>query len=404
MGYVQRRSVQNAKAAAKKRAAYASGPASKKRARARKRELTIYLIEALAALVVIVGVIAGIFIWKASFTKVLLSDYLVVETEGYDHFGTASVHMDVDPAFADFWSTVEVKADKTENLSNGDTLDITFTYEADAAKKSKLKIDDTAAAITINDLTPQIRIDHEKLFSGLQITKEGLSPRVSLDVENISEDPFVSQITYVVNSEKIFFADGEEAVITAEIPEEFANSHEYAFELGEENNNYSYLIEEPDSYVTDASLITEDVLSQLEDEGLKLLLNSDANEYGLRIFQQEAHIQAVFVGNKTTFRWENAYMISAYFHGVTAEGLQFIENHTNDVQIVYGVTITQQNGAKAFAEAVIQFTNIIQRADGTIDLSESPGRLVSCTYKDKNVKALVSGGSEKYYDTTKLTK
>ena len=96
-------------------------------------------------------------------------------------------------------------------------------------------------------------------------------------------------------------------------------------------------------------------------------------------------------------------MISAYFHSVTPEGLEQIENHANDVQIVYGVTITQDDGKSCLAEVVVQFTNIVRHADGTVELTPDMGRIVSATYKDKNIKKLVSVDSNENYDTVKLT-
>ena len=372
-----------------------------RRKAARRREAIVYTVAAVAVLAVL-GVVIGILLWHFSFTKIALSDYLQVDFSGYDTHGVAEVHMDVGPGSPDFWSAVETDVDKSENLKNGDEITVSFAFDEEVAKESKLKVDGTEIVVTVEGLDERTLIDANRLFSGLSVTQNGLSPRVSLTVENTSEDEFVSQITYEIDSDKSFYADGEEVAITALIPEELAQADEYAFELGESGNMHIHTVSEPDSYVMDSSFITADVLKRLEDDGMQILLDSDANEYGLRIFQQEAHMKAVFVGNRTTFKWTGAYVISAYFHSVTEAGIQFIENHTNDVQVVYGVTITQQDGSKAFVEAVVQFTNIILRADGTVDLSESPGRLVSCTYKDKNVKSLVSGANDVNYDTVKL--
>ena len=55
------------------------------------------------------------------------------------------------------------------------------------------------------------------------------------------------------------------------------------------------------------------------------------------------------------------------------------------------------------AEIVVQFTNIIEHADGTLELTPDMGRIVSATYRDKNVKKLVSIDSNENYNTTKLT-
>lgn len=374
----------------------------KARSGAKHRDILIYTAEAIALLIA-VGCVIGYLLWNSSFTKIDLKDYTVVTLSGYDHFGTAEVHMDVGPTFSDFWSTVSAKADVISDLRNGDTLTISYDFDEQAAKDNRLKVSAEDTSITVEGLEEPNIIDHEKLYSGLNVIQDGLSPRVGLTVENVSDDTFISQIEYSIDSDRIFFADGEEVSITATIPEGMLDSHEYVLADKKTREPYLYMVSEPSSYIMDASYITDPVLDELQSEGLKLLLNSDANEYGLRIFQQEAHIQAQFVGNKTTFRWENAYLISAYFHSVTDEGLQSMDNHANDVRLVYGVTIRQQNGTSAFVEAVVQFTNLFTESDGTLNLNLDSGRLVSCTYRDKNVKELVSGVDDSAYDTVKLT-
>lgn len=368
----------------------------------RKREATIYAIEALAMLAAL-GCVIGFLLWYNSFTKIKLSDYTVLTLSGFDNYGSADVEVDLDPAYPDFWSTVTASVDSRENLSNGDSLTITYIYDEKVAKESRLKVDSSDAVITVSGLAAPTIVDEDYLFSGLDIVQEGISPKVTLALDNNSEDGFVSQVVYSLDTERSFYANGDEVRITAEIPDELLTSHQYVLDSGVSDCVYTYTVAGDQEYITDASYITDEVLTELENAAIDLLMAGDANEYGLRIFQQEAHIQAQFVGNKTTFKWVNPYVISAYFHSVTDEGIQYVENHTNDVQIVIGVTIAQQNGSKAFAEAVVQFTNLIADSNGNLDLGLDTGRLVSCTYKDKNVKELVKGDSDGNYNTTKLT-
>lgn len=380
-------------------------PARKVRAAgtgSKRRDIIIYISEAVILLAA-VGLVIGFILWNRSFTKIDLKDYTQVNVSGYNHFGSASVHVDVDPAYSDFWSTVSVEMDRDENLRNGDVITISYSYDDKAANDSKLRVEASDTQVTVEGLTEPNIIDHEKLYSGLNIIKDGLSPKISIQVENVSDDTFLSQIQYVLQSDKLFYADGDEISVKADVPRELLESHEYVLENRNTEDPWTVTIDEPSSYIMDASFITQPVLDELNSAGLKLLLNSDANEYGLRIFQQEAHIQAQFVGNKTTFKWNNAYLISAYFHSATDEGLQSMDNHANDVRLVYGVTITQQNGAGAFAEAIVQYTNLYTHPDGTLDLNLDSGRLVSCTYRDKNAKELVSGVDEASYNTVKLT-
>ncbi len=370
------------------------------RRNARIRETVLYLIEAFVIMAAM-GLLIGFMLWHNSYTSIRISDFVSLNLSGYDHYGSAELSIYGEPEFAPFWSTVTATVDKTENLSNGDELTISYTFDEAAAKECRLKVDAADAVITVEGLTEPTVVDNDMVFSGLNITQSGISPKISLEIENTSDDPFVSALTYYEESGSSFFANGDKALIKAEIPEELLESHAYV--LGQDEYVYEYETRTDESYVMSADLITDDVLKTLEQFGYDLIYAADANEYGLRIFQQEAHIQPVFKGNKTTFEWSGPYVISAYFHSVTDSGIEMVENHANDVQIVYGVTIRQADGKSCMAEVVVQFTNIVERADHTLDLSADLGRIVSATYRDKNIKKLVSVESNTDYDTVKLT-
>ena len=333
----------------------------KRKLRAAKRrrvEVIAYTVEIVAA-VCMVGVLVAFLIWHNSFTNIKMSDYVTLSLAGFDHYGTATPLINGESEYSEFWSTVSATLDKTEDLSNGDTVTITYEFDEEVARASKLRVDATESTVTIEDLPESKVIDDAFMFSGLIMTQNGISPKVTFEVGNNSEDPFVSGITYYIDDERTFFADGDTLRIKAELPEGALDSHEYVTDKLADEYVYEYPVVSEDKYVMSAAQISAEALKTMEDYGTDMIYAADANEYGLRIFQQEAHIQPVFKGNKTTFKWVNPYVISAYFHNVTEAGLQQVENHANDVQIVYGVTITQDDGKSCMAEIVDQFTNII---------------------------------------------
>ena len=374
-----------------------------RRARRRRAEVIAYTVEIIAG-VCMMGVLIGFLLWHNSFTEILLSDYVTLKLDGYDHYGTATPVVNGDSEYAEFWSTVTASVNQGINISNGDELTVTFKYDEEVARSNKLRIDDSEAKVVIEGLAESTIVDDELIFSGLTVTENGLSPKVSITVENTSEDSLISGVVYSVEGDRRFFSDGDVVQIKAELPEGAFDSHEYVSDREPgEAYIYEYPVVSEDCYIMNAADISAELLKNMEQIGADLIYAADANEYGLRIFQQEAHIQPVFKGNKTTFKWVNPYMISAYFHSVTPEGLEQIENHANDVQIVYGVTITQDDGKSCLAEIVVQFTNIIRHADGSVELTPEMGRIVSATYRDKNVKKLVSVDSNENYDTVKLT-
>ena len=189
-----------------------------RRARRRRAEVIAYTVEIIAA-VCMMAVLIGFLIWHNSFTEILLSDYVTLKLEGYDHYGTATPVVNGDPEYAEFWSTVSASVSRGLDLSNGDEVTITYKYDEEAAKASKLRIDDTEAKVVVEGLTGSTVIDDELIFSGLSVSESGLSPKVMLNVENTSEDKLVSQVTYSVEGDRRFFADGDTVMIRAELPE-----------------------------------------------------------------------------------------------------------------------------------------------------------------------------------------
>lgn len=356
--------------------------------------------------VLIAGALAGFIgyrLWYNSFTDISLAEYTSITLSGYDTHGTAQLDIIGETEYASFFRTVDAKLSAEENLSNGDELSVSYTYDEQAAKDNKLRINAADAVFTVEGLTPQTVINKELVFSGLDVSFEGISPCISMTIANTSTEPVASEVEFTVESDSRVFESGEEIKVSAAIPEEYLNDPAYRVDMGTDDYTETFTAPETDEYLSDPDVITEEMLTQLENAGYDLISKSDAKEYGLRIFQQEAHLKPVFVGNTTTFKWSSPYVISAYFHSVTESGRQIIENHANDVQIVYGVTLSQQDGTSCQAEMVIQFADIVLKQDGTVDLNLDSGRIVSASYRNSNIKSLVDNDGDGSYVTTKLT-
>lgn len=358
-----------------------------------------------AAAVVLLLAVGGISyaVWYNSFTDVRLAECSNVTLSGYDEYGQAQLAIVGDNEHSQFFDTVSANLSVSNNLSNGDEVVITYDYDKNLAKDNKLRIDDSSATIIVEGLIEAKKINKDDIFAGAQVTFEGIAPCISINIENTATEAPFSNIVYSAVDEKSFFDGGDTITLCAQIPEEDLTNHAYNFELTEED--YYKTIEVPfgDRYFTDASQVTDEILAELEQVGFELISQSDAKEYGLRIFQGEARLQPVFVGNSTTFKWANPYMISAYFHAVTEEGKSLLESHANDVQIVYGITLTQADGTSVLVEMVIQFVDLMTHEDGTVDNGSASGRIVSVSYKDSNIKSLVNDEGNGTYTTTKIT-
>ena len=111
----------------------------------------------------------------------------------------------------------------------------------------------------------------------------------------------------------------------------------------------------------------------------------------------------IWVNNKTTFTWENPYVISAYFNTAVEDAFGTIGTMVNDVKIVYGVTLMQANGVSCDAEIVVRFDGLMEKADGTIDLALDTGSMISASHKDKFIKDIVRNTyADEQYDSERI--
>lgn len=388
---------------------YRKSNSRRKSASGRRRKSWISPIALIMAGVIAVAAVGGgvgYAIWYNSFTEVTLADYTTVALSGFNHYGQAELSFNGDAEYTDFFKTVTASLDKTSNLGNGDELLVSFAYDEAVAKENKLRINASSEAIVVGGLEEATIINKDVLFSAMDLQLTGISPCIKPEVTNTTENEkdFLYNVTYVIQDEGAIYSSGDEIVIEAQVDTSQINIERgFLLDLSDEDYQTTVIVPDGDAYFTDSTQVTDSMLAELEQEGFKLISKADAKEYGLRIFQQEAHLQPVFVGNTTTFKWANPYVISAYFHSVTESGKLVPESHANDVQIVYGATLTQQDGQSCQAEMVVQFVNLKTLADGSIDLNLSSGRIVSASYRNSNIKNLVSGGDDGVYHTTKLT-
>lgn len=358
---------------------------------------------AISLIVLIVGIAFGglaYILWQNSFTNIILADCTEVKLSGYDGYGEAEIILAGSPEYSEFFKSVEVSLDKYTGLHNGEIMALSYVCDEELAKECRLRVDSTGVDIEVEGLPVATVYTKDDIFRGLSFSLEGTAPCVQATIENLAIEEPLSNITYSIVGDKAYYDCGDTVSVMATInPEDMAN-HAYAFELGAEDYYMEYSVPYGERYFTDASEISRDMLETMEQIGFRLIAESDAKEYGLRIFQGEAHVKPVFVGNKTTFQWSNPNVISAYFHNVTEDGKALRETHTNDVQIVYGVNITQADGQSVRAEIVVQFVDLKENGDGTYDLNVDSGRIVSVSHKDSNIKKLIDGDAN--YFTTKL--
>lgn len=336
--------------------------------------------------------------WDRSFRRVDLNEQAVVAFSGFDTKGSVSVSFQPEEGYEEFYRTVEASVTPNGNLSNGEQVTIQFSYDENLAKELRMKVKAEEQKTEVTGLSKGQQVTLDELFANLKITYEGVAPQVKIGMENISEDPFFGRVSFLMEEPKEFYRPGDIFRVRAVFDEEEAVRLCYEILGSESDYEKVFTVSDVDSYLTNGNELTAEHKKVLADAGKELL--HDANDYGLRIFS-EANLMPIWIDNKTTFQWSNPRLLSMYFHSVKDDVSGKTGTHQNDLECIYMAMISQADGVGCEAEVVVRFTDLIQKADGSIDLSLDTGEVISASYRNANIKQLISNDDD--YVTEKLS-
>lgn len=364
----------------------------------KKKSIAIYIAAGMGA-VLGIGMIGGI-LWYHSFTELDLAGLTEVRLSGFDSKGSAEVMLSATGEYKEFLESVQVTIDQDENLKNGDVLSLSYLYDEETAKRMKIRVEDTAQVV-VGGLAEATQISYEQLFEGISVNMEGISPAITVSCENHSEDSYLQTIDFVIKEPKAFYQNGDIITVEAAISEEDAVLHAYDIEKGENGYQKQFVVEGFSQYLQSPDELSEEMLTSIMKDGLSLLTDEKAKEYGLRIFS-EAGLMPYWEGKKTFFTWQNARVISCYFNVVTEEAMSLLDTHHNDVKMVYEATLTQPDGVACQAEIVVRYSDLYETADGTVELQLGNGKIISASCRDSSIKKIVHDTDDGNYISTKI--
>ncbi len=333
---------------------------------------------------------------RLSYSYVKLNDMLHVTYSGYNGNGEAVVKVVSPMEYSEFAKTVRPETDQSSGLSNGDTINIKWSYDIKAAKAQKLRIDDTTCRLSVSGLKKLKRITAAELFKNAEITENGISPYETVSVENTGSDDFFRTVKFSVEDGKKFYASGDAYTVTAGFDRKAAEKAGYEIEGTASSVRQSYNVKNGDTYITEAKDITADEIRQMDQTASSLFTDKKAKEYGLRIFR-EKNLMPVWSGSSTTFRWESPSLISVYFDIRKSDSSDnSVQKHINDVKLIYNAVLTQADGTSCNAEVIVRFEDLIRREDGTNDLNLPSGSVISASAQNANIKELISNEAGDY--------
>ena len=372
---------------------------ARKRMTKAQRTRQIYIRVAFVLAIAVIGItVLLVLLLGSSKTTIDLNERTHITLTGFNGEGVLSASMDTDDAYTAFFETVDVEFSKSTNLTNGDEVTITYTYDKKVAKEYKIKVKVADMHYTVGNLVDAKPVSKNELFDGVDVSFEGIAPMVEATLVT-NKNEFSDIVSYEIIGDQQYYDEGDTVKVRAIFDEEELAEKDYVAEVPSEQCIKEYVVEDVDRYVTDIDEITDEMMASLKKEALSLF--TDANEYGMRIFC-DAGLVPVYIDKKTTFKWNSPNYISSYLNVLKDESFGKTGTHVNDIKLCYESVISQADGKACKAEVVVRYENIIIRADGTVDLNLESGDIISADRRDSHIKALVNNVIDDDYESEKI--
>lgn len=223
----------------------------------------------IVAIIVIVAVVA--LAGKLGAKKLDMKDYVTVSFNGYNTVGTAYYDFDrvglqldavnlISPeanemsVLNNLLNDVSIRLSVTEDLSNGDTIDVTISHNAERLKKIGLKLTNTEFKVKVKDLEKLTKLD---AFEDVELQTNGIAPSMSVYVDSVN----TSGLSLYYNVEPSNGLDiGDKVTVTVGNDEKSLLRQGYQLEA----TSKEFTIEKGDRYVTSPDDMTKEGLETMK--------------------------------------------------------------------------------------------------------------------------------------------
>ena len=310
-------------------------------------------------------------------SKLNCADLITVEFSGANGHARAEVKMDYSMVEAmalgdnpseqrmletyGFLATLEYTVAPRENLSNGDKITIEITYNKDMAKKLGLNLTNTSLKFTVKDLEEAEILDP---FADIELDYEGVSPFAKVIIRNVSEHPLIKTLSFEANSSNNLKMDD---VITLTVVYNEASALAQGIVL--EPKSKEYVVENLDQYLPDIDLLDSDIWESVQQEAMDLLESTLAKPDKVRqlLYYATQDTNYLIYGSSLNIETSAPELQNIYFESLKPGDTQPFGYSYNALNLFYRIDVTSTQGGLELWVNVV-FRDIIQRADGSIDI------------------------------------
>ena len=386
------------------------------------RKWILFLL--IPVIVAISGIGAYVVVNATPGDALILSDYFEITYDGYNGSGKVDITRKDDMLFDEvdvirlaqkeslfrdknvtqdeylrFAAGIEALAEPNDHLKNGDGYVLSYIYDKELAKKLHISVDDAEKEYVVEGLSDGQPLSVDDLFKDIVVEFEGVSPDITMTVTNNSTNPLIQSLVFNPIEYKEKYSSGDIVALRCYFNDNEKLHDNYYIDAQSADCVRLYEVGGTDAYVSSLDQIPSEVISEAIAAGKTAFV--DANEYGVRIFC-EANLVPVYINQKATFRYLTPSLCAAYFKTVNEDEAGKLGNAYNVLDLVYSVQITQADGVTCGCEAVVRFTDIVIKPDGSLEYDFSNPSIMSASYNNSSIHKNVVTSYEGKYNIEKL--
>lgn len=289
-------------------------------------------------------------------------DYVSVTFQGIDSRGTAMLDVDWDGMKDSVPSGrgrafygADVKLNLEENLSNGNTVQATLTYDPEEMRDYHIKVKETTMEIEVEGLTPATPMDP---FQEIEIQFLGVDGKGEVVITNNSSDPFVKTMKFTAEPEENL-KNGDTVSISVRYDREEADRRSVAVP----DPVRAYEVTGLSSYVTSLAELNGEIRSQLDANCEKVLSAVVAKRArywdGMNAMGDPSLVSAELVSE---YLCSYADPMGDSFHSGT-----FTDFRSNFIFRVYRVDVEDEDG-QAARYVSVAYPHILKDGQGNISI------------------------------------
>lgn len=282
--------------------------------------------------------------------------------------------------------SIKLETDKTEGITNGDTINVSVSFNEELAANIGVKLIGTEITFEAVDLEEGKEINP---FNDIILEYSGVAPYAKVSVNNDASD-LANVIRYnIENTDNIM--NGDEIKVTVSYNAEELDAWGYIITETEQ----TFIAEGIDYYITECADIDEETFKRMESRAIDWIESELAyNSYQYRkiMYPKDFIGLSLDKGEVSNIELTSAYLL------VLKELGKDSFSAANYIYLIFKVTtIDEKNPEGKTTYVPVGFKNLIMQSEG-IDVDTIEPYITSDTYEiiDDMLRELITDKSDKY--------